>query len=291
MVSLDKSLLANIEYFDSLSDKDLEEILNASENAIEEIAHKELIFKENDIGEYLYIMLEGQAEVFVHSNTTYRDISISSIRPGHHFGDSSATSEKEVRRSATVKATLDSKVFKIHKKYVLNAINNKNKPVTVLPPDEVRDIVTKIPLFKGLNSDEIVNFRDWATIVEYKKNDFIYEPGMHADYIYVLLEGAIDTLEKNGNENARIDTSKKVGEYFGAMELLPDSIGKYSNHARANEDSRIIKIPKSIFTAMLDRNKTLGNYLKKINKLKLLKTISKSQAASLNDLDKLKKKL
>jgi len=199
--------------------------------------------------------------------------------------------KKEVRRSATVKTTLDSKIFKIHKKYVLNAINNKNKPVTDLHPDEVRDTVTRIPLFKGLNSDEIVNFRDWATIVDYKKNDFIYEPGMHADYLYVLLEGAIDTLEKNGNEYVRIDTSKKVGEYFGAMELLPDSTGKYSNHARANEDSRIIKIPKSIFTAMLDRNKTLGNYLKKINKLKLLKTISKSQAASLNDLDKLKKKL
>jgi len=291
MVSLDKSLLANIEYFDSLSDKDLEEILNAPENTIEEIAHKELIFKENEIGEYLYILLEGQAEVFVHSNTTYRDISISSIRPGHHFGDSSATSEKEVRRSATVKTTLDSKIFKIHKKYVLNAINNKNKPVTDLPPDEVRDIVTRIPLFKGLNSDEIVNFRDWATIVDYKKNDFIYEPGMHADYLYVLLEGAIDTIEKNVNENVRIDTSKKVGDYFGAIELLPDSTGKYSTHARANEDSRIIKVPKSIFTAMLDRNKTLGNYLKKINKLKLLKTISKSQAASLDDLNKLKKKL
>jgi len=290
MVSLDKSLLASIKYFDSLSDIELEDILNAPENAIVEVPHKELIFKEDDIGEYLYIMLEGQAEVFVHSNTTYRDISISSIRPGHHFGDSSATSEKEVRRSATVKATLDSKIFKIHKKYVLNAINN-NKPTTDLPPDEVRDIVTRIPLFKGLNSDEIVNFRDWATIVEYKKNDFIYEPGMHADYLYVLLEGAIDTLEKNGNESVRIDTSDKVGEYFGAIELLPDSIGNYSNYARANEDSRIIKIPKTIFTAMLDRNKTLTNYLKKIHKLKLLKTISKSQAASLNDLNKLKKKL
>ena len=42
---------------------------------------------------------------------------------------------------------------------------------------------------------------------------------------------------------------------------------------------------------MLDRNKTLTNYLKKIHKLKLLKTIGKSQAASLNDLNKLKKKL
>ena len=291
MVTLDKSLLASIEYFDSLSDDELEEILNAPENGIEEFAHKEFIFYEDDIGEYLYIMLEGQAEVFVHSNTTYRDVSISALKPGNHFGNRSATSEKEVRRSATVIATLDSKVFKIHKKYVLNAINNKNKPKIDLPPDEARDTVTSIPLFKGLNNDEIINFRDWATIVEYKKNDFIYQQGMDADYLYVLLEGAIDILKKNGDENFIIEMSEKEGEYFGAMELLPDSTGKYSNYARASEDSHIIKISKSIFTALLERNKTLGDYLKKINKLKLLKKIGKSQAASLSDLDKLKTKL
>jgi CRP-like cAMP-binding protein len=291
MVTLDKSLLASIEYFDSSSDNELEEILNAPENGIEEFAHKEFIFYEDDIGEYLYIMLEGQAEVFVHSNTTFRDVSISAIRPGHHFGNRSATSEKEAKRSASVLATLDSKIFKIHKKYVLNAINNKDKPKIDLPPDEARDTVTSIPLFKGLNNDEIINFRDWAIIVEYKKNDFIYQQGMDADYLYVLLEGAIDILKKNGDENFIIEMSEKEGEYFGAMELLPDSTGKYSNYARASEDSHIIKISKSIFTALLERNKTLGDYLKKINKLKLLKKIGKSQAASLSDLDKLKTKL
>ena len=291
MVTLDKSLLASIEYFDSLSDDELEEILNAPENGIEEFAHKEFIFYEDDIGEYLYIMLEGQAEVFVHSNTTFRDVSISAIRPGHHFGNRSAMSEKEAKRSASVLATLDSKIFKIHKKYVLNAINNKDKPKIDLPPDEARDTVTSIPLFKGLNNDEIINFRDWATIVEYKKNDFIYQQGMDADYLYVLLEGAIDILKKNGDENFIIEMSEKEGEYFGAMELLPDSTGKYSNYARVSEASHIIKISKSIFTALLERNKTLGDYLKKINKLKLLKKIGKSQAASLSDLDKLKTKL
>ena len=291
MVTLDKSLLASIEYFDSLSDDELEEILNAPENGIEEFAHKEFIFYEDDIGEYLYIMLEGQAEVFVHSNTTFRDVSISAIRAGHHFGNRSATSEKEAKRSASVLATLDSKIFKIHKKYVLNAINNKDKPKIDLPPDEARDTVTSIPLFKGLNNDEIINFRDWATIDEYIKNDFIYQQGMDADYLYVLLEGAIDILKKNGDENFIIEMSEKEGEYFGAMEILPDSTGKYSNYARASEDSHIIKISKSIFTALLERNKTLGDYLKKINKLKLLKKIGKSQAASLKDLDKLKTKL
>ena len=291
MVTLDKSLLASIEYFDSLSDNELEEILNAPENGIEEFAHKEFIFYEDDIGEYLHIMLEGQAEVFVHSNTTYRDVSISAIKPGNHFGNRAATSEKDIERSASVMATLDSKVFKIHKKYVLNAINSKNIPTTGLPPDEARDTVTGIPLFKGLNSDELINFRDWATIDEYKKNDFIYEQGMDADYLYVLLEGAIDILTKHDDENVTVEMSEKEGEYFGAMELLPDSTGKYDNYARASEDSRIIKVPKSIFNALLERNKTLGNYLKKINTLKKLKMVGKSQAASLSDLDKLKNKL
>ena len=290
MISLDKSLLSSIEHFNSLSDKELEEILEAPENGIVEYAFKEEIFHENDIGEFMYIMLEGLAEVYVHSNTTYRDISISSIKPGNHFGDKSAISEEEVRRSATIKATLDSKVFKIHKKYVLSALQNKNKPASGLPSDRARDAVTKIPLFNGLNDDEIIGFRDWATIVEYKKNNFIFKKGMEANKLYVVLEGSVDTLDSDSNGNIKIITSVQSGEYFGEIELMPDSTGKHSHYARTTSDSQIIEIPKSVFSALLDRNKKLGIYLNKMNKLRQLKMISKSNVTSLDGLNKLKNK-
>ncbi len=289
MISLDKSLLSSIEHFNSLSDKELEEILEAPENGIVEYAFKEEIFHENDIGEFMYIMLEGLAEVYVHSNTTYRDISISSIKPGNHFGDKSAISEEEVRRSATIKATLDSKVFKIHKKYVLSALQNKNKPASGLPSDRARDAVTKIPLFNGLNDNEIIGFRDWATIVEYKKNDFIFKKGMEANKLYVVLEGSVDTFDSDGNGNIKIITSVQSGEYFGEIELMPNSTGKHNHYARTTNDSQIIEIPKSVFSALLDRNKKLGIYLNKMNKLRQLKMISKLNVASLNDLNKIKK--
>jgi len=290
VISLDKSLLSSIEHFNSLSDKELEEILEARENGIVEYAFKEEIFHENDIGEFMYIMLEGLAEVYVHSNTTYRDISISSIKPGNHFGDKSAISEEEVRRSATIKATLDSKVFKIHKKYVLSALQNKNKPASGLPSDRARDAVTKIPLFNGLNADEIIGFRDWATIVEYKKNNFIFKKGMDANKLYVVLEGSVDTLDSDSNGNIKIITSVQSGEYFGEIELMPDSTGKHSHYARTTSDSQIIEIPKSVFSALLDRNKKLGIYLNKMNKLRQLKMISKSNVTSLDGLNKLKNK-
>ena len=290
MISLDKSLLSSIEHFNSLSDKELEEILEAPENGIVEYAFKEEIFHENDIGEFMYIMLEGLAEVYVHSNTTYRDISISSIKPGNHFGDKSAISEEEVRRSATIKATLDSKVFKIHKKYVLSALQNKNKPASGLPSDRARDAVTKIPLFNGLNADEIIGFRDWATIVEYKKNNFIFKKGMEANKLYVVLEGSVDTLDSDSNDNIKIITSVQSGEYFGEIELMPDSTGKHSHYARTTSDSQIIEIPKSVFSALLDRNKQLGIYLNKMNKLRQLTMISKSNVTSLDGLNKLKNK-
>jgi len=290
MISLDKSLLSSIEYFNSLSDKELDEILDAPENGIVEFAYKETIFHENDVGEFMYIMLEGQAEVFVHSNTTYRDISISSIKPGNHFGNKSATSEEDVRRSATIKATLDSKVFKIHKKYVLRALQNKNKPASDLPSDKARDAVTKIPLFNGLNDDEVIGFRDWATIIDYKKNSFIFKKGAEADKLYVVLEGAVDTFDSDSSGNIKIITSVQSGEYFGEIELMPDSSGKHHYFARTSEDSQIIEIPKSVFVALLDRNKKLGIYLNKMNKLRQLKMISKSNIASLNNLNKLKDK-
>jgi len=289
VISLDKSLLSSIEHFNSLSDKELEEILEAPENGIVEYAFKEEIFHENDIGEFMYIMLEGLAEVYVHSNTTYRDISISSIKPGNHFGDKSAISEEEVRRSATIKATLDSKVFKIHKKYVLSALQNKNKPASGLPSDRARDAVTKIPLFNGLNDDEIIGFRDWATIVVYKKNDFIFKKGMESNKLYVVLEGSVDTFDSDGNGNIKIITSVQSGEYFGEIELMPNSTGKHNHYARTTNDSQIIEIPKSVFSTLLDRNKKLGIYLNKMNKLRQLKMISKSNVTSLDGLNKYKK--
>lgn len=267
MVALDKELLKNVKYFNDLQDSELEAILQAPENEVVEYSLKDTIFKEGDVGEHMYIMLEGLAEVFVRSESSYRDISIASIKPGDIFGDGAATSEKKAQRSGTIRLALDSKVFRISKKYVLNAINGSDIAES-LPADEVSDLLLTIPIFKGLTGSEIRDVKDWATTVKYKKDDFIHEPLMTADKLFIVIEGDVQiyVLHKNGTKH--INSVIRAGQYFSEIELLPGGNGKHYQFAVALRDSRIIHVCSEIFDTMMERNKSLPGYLKQMSQLK-----------------------
>ncbi len=269
METLDKKLLGNIKYFNTLQDSELETILQAPENGVVEYSRKKTIFCENEVGEYMYIMLEGMADVFVRRDSR-REISIASLKPGDFFGDGAVTSEGEKRRTGTVKTVLESKVFKIHKKYVLDAIKGSIS-AEPLPSDEVRDLLITIPIFKGLTDDEIRDTKSWARTVNYKKDDFIHEPDMAADELFVVLEGKVQTFVTDANGNNHIISNINAGQYFGEIELLPGSNGKHYQFAVALTDSRIIHISKKIFDALLERNETLTAYLKQMNQLKKIR--------------------
>lgn len=263
----DITLLKNIKYFSELQDNVLEELLKEPENEVVEYQRKQTIFNENDIGEYMYIMLDGLAEVYVRSNATFRDISIASLKPGDFFGDGAATTEGESRHSATIRTALDSRVFRIHKKYVLKALKGI-KPAVPQITDEVQKFLLSIPIFKGLTDDEIKDTKYWAVPVHYKKDDLIHEPDMNADKLYVVQDGEIQhyVLDTNGNKHT---LNKSIaGQYFGEIELLPEGNGKHYQFAVALCDSNIIHVSKKIFDALIKRNDKLPVYLKQMNQLK-----------------------
>ena len=266
-MKLDIVLLKKIKYFSELQDKALESILQAPENEVVEYSRKQTIFNENDIGEYLYIMLDGLAEVYVRSNATYRDISIASLKPGDFFGDGAATTEGESRHSATIKTALDSKVFRIHKKHVLKVIKG-SKPAVPQLTDEVQKFLLSIPIFKGLTEDEIKDTKYWAVPVHYNKDELIHEPDVEADKLFVVQDGEIQHYVLNPNGSKHILSRSIAGQYFGEIELLPGSNGKHYQYAVALCDSHVIHVSKKILDTLIGRNDKLSVYLKQMNQLK-----------------------
>src|SRR3989337_3128905 len=83
------SLLKNTPICRSVNDDLLEGILNAPENGIKEYAPKQLIIRESEIGDCMYIILEGTVEVLLRAESSNRDISIATLRAGDFFGERS----------------------------------------------------------------------------------------------------------------------------------------------------------------------------------------------------------
>jgi len=260
--------LSKLEMFSHLTETELQQFLDAPENGIEDYESKKDIFHVSEIGECMYIILEGSVEVYVKGEFDNREMSIAVLRAGKYFGENVVLSEKPVKRTASVRAYLPAKVFRMDKQRVLEAIKGDAKIRGRFPPDEVRDMIMSLPMFNTLEYDELLTIRDWALIITYKQNEFVFKASDPAEDMYVILEGNVELLSAGSDGKSIVVSRYKEGNFFGETELMPEGKENYGLHARASMESRIIKIPKKYFRLLLSRDSKLVDNLNTIHKLR-----------------------
>ncbi len=262
--------LRKLDIFSPLTETELQQLLDAPQNGIEDYASKENIINESEIGECMYIILEGSVEVYI-KGSIEGDLYVETLNAGDYFGENAVLSAKPVKRTASVRAELPTKVFRIDKQCAMEAIKGHKQIRGRYPPDEVRDMIMSLPMFNSLNHEELLTIRDWAPVVTYKQNEFIFKAGASAEYMYVILEGNIELLALGGDGTIVVVSKHKKGDFFGEIDLMPESSGKYGLFARASTESRIIKIPKEYFRLLVSRDSKLADNLNTIHKIKKMR--------------------
>jgi CRP-like cAMP-binding protein len=268
----DPSLLRKIPLFKSLSDDELTNIMDAPENGIEEYGQKEMIIRESEVGDCMYIILDGYLEVSIRSGSSDREVGIATLRPGDFCGEQSLLPWGTGRRNASVRALHSAKVFRIDKKYVLLAIKHDDEEdedsadITAInskfEPDEVRDLIMEMPLFNSLNNQELATIRDWAEVVTFGPGDFVLKKFQKGEHLYVILDGRAEVFTLDDNGEVIILAELNAGEFFGEQALMPDSKGKRNAFVRANDTTKLIKIPKEYFRLILTRDDEIAAQLK-----------------------------
>jgi len=273
----DPELFHNIPLFKSLSDDDLLNIINAPENGIEEYGQREIIVREAEVGDSMYIVLDGYVEVCIRSGSSDREVGIATLRPGDFFGEQSLLPCGTGRRNASVKALHSAKVFRIDKKYVLLSIKHNGEDIddadsedtttinVKFEPDEVRDLIMDMRLFKHLNNQELATIRDWTEVVSFGPGDFIIKKFKKGEHLYVVLDGTAEIFTLDDDGKVLILAELDAGEFFGEQALMPDSKGKRNAFVRANHKTRMIKIPKEYFRLILSRDKEIEAKLREIH--------------------------
>ena len=272
----DPELLRSIPLFKSLTDQDLINIINAPENGIEDYGTRETVVREAEVGDSMYIILDGYLEVSIRSGSSDREVGIATLRPGDFFGEQSLLPWGTGRRNASVKALHAAKVFRIDKKYVLLGIKRDDEELedsdsadvtainTKFEPDEVRDLIMEMRLFKSLNNQELATIRDWTEIVTFGPGDFVIKKFQKGEHLYVILDGKAEVFTLDDDGEILILAELKAGEFFGEQALMPDSKGKRNAFVRANDKTRMIKIPKEYFRLILSRDEKITAELKGI---------------------------
>jgi CRP-like cAMP-binding protein len=124
-----KMLIRSVRLFRSLSTKDLDRIDDWTE--VVHFDAGDMIVRADEEGDYMYVVLEGTAEVFVVDDDG-KVVVLARLPRGNYFGEQALLPDGSHRRNANVRANDDVTLVRVAKKYFQLIINHDKKLMLAL---------------------------------------------------------------------------------------------------------------------------------------------------------------
>ena len=109
-----REILESMRLFQKLGEKEIRDFRQWTE--IIEVMPHELVFREREPAENMYIVLEGELEVFIKSEASKETVLVV-LKQGNYFGELALLDLTRGKRNASVRAKRRSRLIKIPKKY------------------------------------------------------------------------------------------------------------------------------------------------------------------------------
>ncbi len=274
----DIGLIKKIPCFSGLSDKELQDILAAEDNFVTYHKPKEGIVREAEIGDCMYVVLDGIVEVRLLSGTTKRVSTAATLSKGDFFGEQSLMPWSDGRRGASVVAMLDTVLFRITKRHVLYAVERcglqnpdgeeEEEPdplASLLEIDEeVISALKSSRFFKTLTDKELRAYETWSQTVDYSEGETILRQGDEGDCMYLIIRGQCRVMYPDARGKMRRINILGPGKFFGEQALLPGGGGRRNAYIAAVTDCHLLQVNTNMSLALFGRDKPMITAIQKI---------------------------
>jgi CRP-like cAMP-binding protein len=255
-------LLRRVPIFGSLTQSELQHIVDSPDNCVVAFEPGELVVAENDVGDSMYVVLDGAVDVRI-SAVDGREITIATLKSGEFFGEQALMPGGDGRRNATVRALSGCRLFRISKTNVVESLSHADdsplaaSAVSASDEDRVRMLLRSVRLFRCLSPRDLERVGDWTETVTYEDGDIILREAEEGDFMYVVLDGAVEVFVMDDDGKIIVLARHTLGHYFGEQALLPTSSGKRNANVRAEGRTTLVRVAKHYFQLILNRDNKL----------------------------------
>ena len=220
--------------------------------ALTELQRDQILFREGDPGDALYVISEG--EVAVESGST----ELARLGPGAFFGEIAIVTE--LPRSATIRATTRTELLVIDRDVVRDAAAEYPELITVLlrfVRERLVDRVTRTSeLFQPFTPEERADLSSRFEFLEVAQQVSLVDEGQRADGLYVVIAGSL--VVKRGAASRPIATLGR-GDVFGELSLL----GHTGATASVISTTRVValRLPQARFQEVIMTHPQVLEYL------------------------------
>jgi ferredoxin-NADP reductase/CRP-like cAMP-binding protein len=245
--------------FNSLDDAAVERLIAGTR----EVTFDEgrLIVQEGDPGDALYVILEGDVQIF-RSRRTGGDVVLARLGAGEHFGEQALVPGRTGLRNASVRAATRVRLCRVDKKTFQDCLNAddplRESLLRVGDQQLVENLLAESRLFRAFRFGERPDHESDER--RFSAGDVIFRQGDEADVIYLVLDGEVGI-----HQDDKLVASLNPGQCFGELGLLTHA--RRAATARATTDCRLMVVPAARFEAAMAESEELGALFKTLRRL------------------------
>ena len=122
------------------------------------------------------------------------------------------------------------------------------------------DELRAISLFAGLADDQLAELAECGTEVQIEAGVDLFREGEHADFWWVLIDGAIDLLRHVGPEDTVVGRMDVPGRWAGGFRAW-DEHGVYLATGRGADSGRVLRVPAEVLAEKVSAWFPFGRHL------------------------------
>jgi CRP/FNR family transcriptional regulator len=122
--------------------------------------------------------------------------------------------------------------------------------------EKPHDVIARIPLFSGLNHEQLSQFRGIALEKSFGKGEMVFSEGEEGSGFYVILSGTVKVFKLSPDGKEHILHIFSAGQTFGEVPVFAGE--HFPANAEALQETRALFFPRSGFLALLQKNPALS---------------------------------
>jgi cAMP-dependent protein kinase regulator len=212
--------LPEIPLFSDLNRKELREVI--SHLRARQVAKGNLVCKEGDPGDSIYIISSGKVGIFKYSRRKQEDVLLAALREGNFFGEFGFFSDR--KRHATVKALADSEVLEISRDDFDEIANVHPRIREILLGFYKKRIIDTLlafsPLFGQLEPLQRAQLVNRFKLRRVRENTLIFAQGALPTSFFVIKSGEVEVFASEGARDRVTLGHLRGGDFFGEISLI-----------------------------------------------------------------------
>mmetsp|Transcript_31308 Transcript_31308/g.65477 ORF Transcript_31308/g.65477 Transcript_31308/m.65477 type:complete len:719 (+) Transcript_31308:1083-3239(+) len=167
-----------------------------------------IIIQQGDIGDYFYVVEDGQISFAVDGNH------VGACTRGASFGELALL--YNCPRAATCIANTDCKLWKVDQRTFRYMLANNNAS----QQKDVLDVLRKVQFLTELDENMLLKIADALTTVNFQTGERIINKGDVGEVFYILKEGRVKVHDIGFGDSQYVDQILGPGDFFGERALL-----------------------------------------------------------------------